>query len=96
MKEAGKTCNPLGIRRLHDQRPATKSADLLKSEVPGEDLLVNYAPAGAKSSDDELSFRYSFETLRDKMSLTAPTDRLVGLVVKASTSRAGGPGFESR
>ena len=25
-----------------------------------------------------------------------PIDRLVGLVVKASASRAGGPGFESR
>ena len=25
-----------------------------------------------------------------------PADRLVGLVVKASASRAGGPGFESR
>ena len=27
---------------------------------------------------------------------TVHTDRLVGLVVKASASRAGGPGFESR
>ena len=28
--------------------------------------------------------------------VTAAADRLVGLVVKASASRAGGPGFQSR
>ena len=49
-----------------------------------------------KNDNDNNNDRTERHIITDPNLLTAPRDRLVGLVVKASASRAGGPRFESR
>ena len=58
-------------------------------------------PSTGGSEEDQTPVAVSgrtASTTHDQLSYSSPIydDHLVGLVVKASASRAGGPGFESR